>query len=182
MHSYGGVAGSGGAKGLRPRDTVTGKGIIALVYYAAFILDEGFSLVDTFGGGHAPWARLHKEIGSGGWMYPNDAPFEPGMLFYNDCSEEVQDENVSKLRIWSEAAAHTKMPYAAWKEIESSYLVCTLVNACPAKSVQEMFAEKIKGAGGRIEHLEASPSPFLSKPDEFAVFIRSCHKASKIDQ
>lgn len=60
MHSYGGVAGSGGAKGLRPQETSNGKGIIALVYYAAFALDEGCSLVDAFGGGHAPWARLHK--------------------------------------------------------------------------------------------------------------------------
>jgi len=182
MHSYGGVAGSGGAKGLRPQDTANGKGIIALVYYAAFVLDENSSLVDAFGGGHAPWARLYKEIGSAGWMYPNNNPFEPGTLFYNDCSEEVQDENVSKLRVWSEAAAHTEMPYAAWKEIESSYLVCTLDNACPAKPVQEMFAEKIRGVSGRVEYMEASHSPFLSKPGELAIFIRNCHKPSEIYQ
>jgi hypothetical protein len=30
-----------------------GKGIITLVYFAAFVLDEGFSLVDTFSGGYA---------------------------------------------------------------------------------------------------------------------------------
>lgn len=114
MHSYGGVAGSGGAKGLRLQETSNGKGIIALAYYAAFALDEGSSLVDAFGNGHAPRARLHKNIGSAGWMYPNNTPFEPGTLFYNDCSKEVQDENVSKLRVWSEAAAHTKMPYAVW--------------------------------------------------------------------
>ena len=176
MHSYGGVAGSGGAKGLRPQDTENGKGIIALAYFAAFILDEGSNLVDTFGGGHAPWARLHKDIGSAGWVYPNNTPFEPGTLFYNDCSGEVQDGNVSKLRVWSEAAAHTKMPYAAWKEIESSYLVCTLDNACPAQPVQGMFAEKIRGVSGRVEYLEASHSPFLSKPNELARFIHGCHK------
>jgi len=172
MHSYGGVAGSGGAKGLRPQETSSGNGIVALVYYAAFVLDEGCSLVDAFGGGHAPWARLHKDIGAAGWMYPDNPPFEPGTLFYNDCPEDVRDENSSKLRVWSEAAAHTKMPYAAWKEIKSSYLVCTLDNACPVQPVQEIFVEKIKGTSGRIEHLAASHSPFLSKPREVATFIR----------
>ena len=181
MHSYGGVAGSGGAKGLRPQETSNGKGIIALAYYAAFALDEGSSLVDAFGNGHAPWARLHKNIGSAGWLYPNNTSFEPGTLFYNDCSKEVQDEHVSKLRVWSEAAAHTKMPYAVWKEIESSYLVCTLDNACPAQPVQEMFAEKIRAVSGRVEYMEASHSPFLSKPAALATFIRGCHKPKIVD-
>ena len=46
----------------------------------------------------------------------------------------------------------------------------------------DMFAEMIRGVSGRVQYMEASHSPFLSKPEELAVFIRSCHKTLEIDQ
>ena len=72
------------------------------------------------------------------------------------------------------------MPYAAWKEIESSYLVCTLDIAYPAKPVQEVFAEKIRAVSGKVEYMEASHSPFLSKPVTLAAFTRGCYKPKTV--
>jgi hypothetical protein len=39
-----------------------------------------------------------------------------------------------------------------------------------------MFAGKLRGVSRRAEYLAASYSPFLSKPNELAMFIRGCYR------
>ena len=62
-HSYGGIPAGGGASGLSKK-TRTRKGekagVIGLVYMAAFIVPENSSLIETFGGTHAPYVTLDQ--------------------------------------------------------------------------------------------------------------------------
>jgi pimeloyl-ACP methyl ester carboxylesterase len=62
MHSYGGLPGSAAAKGYSKAERhKQGKdgGIIQMIYIAAFIIDEGVSVTDTYGGEVAPWVTVH---------------------------------------------------------------------------------------------------------------------------
>jgi pimeloyl-ACP methyl ester carboxylesterase len=62
MHSYGGVPGSAGAKGLRKEDRAKeGKkgGVVRLVFVTAFALDEGQTLADISKGSSNNWTELH---------------------------------------------------------------------------------------------------------------------------
>ena len=62
-HSYGGIPAGGAAYGLskyaREKDGRKG-GIVGLVYMSAFVVPEGLSLLDYFGGKHAPYLVRDK--------------------------------------------------------------------------------------------------------------------------
>lgn len=62
MHSYGGIPGSSGAKGLSKEDRAKeGKqgGVIAMVYMTALAVEEGVSMYDAASGNFAPWIKVH---------------------------------------------------------------------------------------------------------------------------
>lgn len=67
---------------------------------------------------------------------------------------------------------HAAYTYAAWKDVPSAYLYCTRDQAIPF-AVQKLMVEQTgKGYGIRTEILDASHSPFISKPEETALAIR----------
>ena len=174
MHSLGGYISTSACKGLRPEDQASGKGVIALAYITAFVPQEGHSLMARPGAKHAPWVRVKGEPGTQTFMCPDNPPYEPRETFYNDCTPETQDAALKELEInYSENICHSPCLYTAWKEIESNYLVCEIDNAIPL-ALQEMMSSQEGGKWKRVERIHAGHSPFLSKPEETAVFVRKC--------
>lgn len=68
----------------------------------------------------------------------------------------------------------SKVTYAPWMDVPSSYLICELDNALPP-AMQEGMVSAAKAVEpksfGHVERLEASHSPFLSRPKETAAFL-----------
>ena len=56
---------------------------------------------------------------------------------------------------------------AAWQSVPSTYVVCGRDNAIPPE-VQERMAAR----AGTVSHIDASHSPFLSRPDEVTAIIK----------
>lgn len=175
MHSLGGLIGSSACKGLRPEDQANGKGVIALAYLTAFAMHEGTSLLGSRPDAkHSPWIRLTGEPGTGVFMCPDNPPYETREVFYNDCAPDVQDAALKEIKWnYSENVRHSPCWYTAWKEIESNYLICEIDNAIPL-AAQEAMSGQEGGRWKRVERMHAGHSPFLSRPEETAVFVRKC--------
>jgi hypothetical protein len=65
VHSYGGLVASGAAEGmgLKERKVEDKKGgIIMILYFAAFIIPKGSTMLDALGGKLLPWCRLEVRI------------------------------------------------------------------------------------------------------------------------
>lgn len=95
------------------------------------------------------------------------------MRFYHDIDPDEAAYWSSQLQSFSSFALRTKTTYAAWRVIPVQYLLCTKDQALlPAH--QEAFVAAAKEAGAQIEvdRWDTSHSPFLSKPDETAEWIR----------
>jgi pimeloyl-ACP methyl ester carboxylesterase len=150
-HSYGGIAISEGAAG--------SPHAAALVYLCAFMLDAGQSLLDALGHQLPPWIALDAEAG-------RHIPGDPVAALYADCPPDVAERAAARLTHQSVAAIATPQSSAAWRELPSTYVVCTADAAVPPP-VQEAMAARAT----RAEHLDASHSPFLSRPEEVAGIV-----------
>lgn len=172
MHSYGGMVGTSAAEGLLPKDQLNGKGVVSLAYIAALVPDVGVSLSSAGGGVHPPWfRRIEADSGTGYSVFPDKPPWNPKDLFYYDCTPEVAGEAVEKLRLMSEGPSFSECIYAAWKEVDSYYLMTEDDRAFPLWAQEAMVSQQ----GGRwvtIEKIQAGHSPFLSRPEETAGFVR----------
>ena len=67
---------------------------------------------------------------------------------------------------------HSPCTYAAWKHVPSTYLCCRNNAAIPLTVQRMMVEETAKGFGINTETVDASHSPFYSKPDELTAAIR----------
>jgi pimeloyl-ACP methyl ester carboxylesterase len=154
-HSYGGVPITQAAAGRTDVDH--------LVYVCAFMLDKGVSLFDAAGGEPVPWWRLSED---GTWMVPDG----PERVFYNDCTPEVVAASVAQIQPQSLSACTQPLTAAAWETIPSTYIVADRDAGLP-QVVQEAMAD---GRAGRVRHVDAGHSPFLSKPAELAALVAEC--------
>lgn len=149
-HSYGGAV-------------ITGlTGIARLVYIAAFVPDTTESCA-SLGGPHAlvnAWVRPHP---SGGTFIPATYAYD---LFYGDCSPEQAADAARNLV--QEARGHGRgIPdRAAWKHIDSLYLVCAQDRALDP-TLQAQMAQRCT----RSVRLQASHSPYISMPEVVADHI-----------
>ncbi|RAL00748.1 alpha/beta hydrolase [Aspergillus ibericus CBS 121593] len=168
VHSYGGIPASEAVKGLdwdtRQRNGQTG-GVVHLFFCCSFIVPEGKSLLGAFGGNDLPWFNISEDQLE---VYPD----QPDEVFYNDMSEEDVRHAVSSLRPHSYRTYHSPCTYAAWKDVPSTYLYCVQDAAIPL-AVQKMMVEELAaGYPVRTDLIDASHSPFYSKPNEVALAIR----------
>lgn len=147
-HSYGGIAVSEGA-----------QDAAGLVYVCAFMLDVGEALLDALQHQLPDWIALDEAAGS---HIPRDAE----RALYADCTPDVAAAATARLTSQSVAAIATPQTAAAWKELPSTYVVCTQDAAVPP-AAQEAMAARAQ----TVEHLDASHSPFLSRPDEIAEIV-----------
>jgi pimeloyl-ACP methyl ester carboxylesterase len=115
--------------------------------------DAGESLL-SLTGGPAPWIREQAD----GRMLPDLAL--AAETFYGDCDPESQRASIERLRAMPPATFAEAVPQAAWREIASTYIVCTEDMAIPVEWQRDIFAPRAE----EVVELEASHSPFLSQP------------------
>lgn len=157
MHSYGGLVGSAAAQGYSKEELQKeNAGVIKMIFMTAFALDVGVSLMDALNNTPLPWFESANDKQWGA----TDA----SRIFYNDVDQQIATDLESKLDLHSKGTFLSKQNYAAWKHIDSLYIVCENDNAIP-KDAQVAMASQ---AGGRftIEYLAAGHSPFLSMPEQ----------------
>jgi pimeloyl-ACP methyl ester carboxylesterase len=151
-HSYGGAPATQGAAGA--------ENVAHIVYLTAFMLDEGESLFGLVGGVAPDWWQVADD---GESLMPGRAQ----EIFFNDVSDEVAADAVSRLAPQSMAAVKDPVTAVAWRDVPTTYVICELDQAIPVPA-QEMLA----GRAGTVHRLQTSHSPFLSQPDEVVAIIR----------
>ncbi|KIV77371.1 hypothetical protein PV11_09169 [Exophiala sideris] len=164
VHSYGGVVGGESVRGLdkvsRAKEGKEG-GITHLYYCCAFALPEGVSLMDALQQKNLPWFRVSED-------QQIVTAADPDKIFYNDVADP--DEDIAMLKTHSYQTFHSKVTYAGWKYVPSTYLLCEKDMAIPLHAQKAMVENS--GVQWRVDTLDASHSPFLSMPDEMANSIR----------
>jgi pimeloyl-ACP methyl ester carboxylesterase len=169
MHSYGGAVGTEAAKGLSKAERAKeGKkgGVVHLYYLCAFMLQEGQSLVSC--NEATPEMTLNAKAvdidadGRGTFA-------TPGATLYNDLLSEAQQYWASHLHHFTLKDNIEAITHATWKDIPSTYILCTQDQAIPIKR-QEYMVQKVQDAGVkvRVERWECAHSPFLSMPAKVA--------------
>lgn len=79
--------------------------------------------------------------------------------FLQDCEAEIQRRALDRLARQSLAVLEQPVRTAAWRHVDSTYLVCAQDLGTPPQRQRE-FAER----AGRVVELEAGHHPFLSQP------------------
>ncbi|WP_437813925.1 alpha/beta hydrolase [Sorangium sp. So ce1078] len=151
-HSYGGLP-------VTEVAARTGK-VAHLVYLCAFMLDAGESLLSAIGGQDPPWWVTSAD---GRTLLPEGARD----VFYNDCTDEVAAAAVAALLPQARASFTQPLSAAAWQELPSTYVICERDNAVPVFA-QEAMSRRAR----RVRRLDASHSPFLSRPDDVVALVR----------
>ena len=151
-HSYGGAV---------ITDAGAHPNVARLVYLTAFVLDAGESLMqnDLTGGEDM---KLGEAILFDGDVV-NVEPSRIVEFFYHDCAPDVAAEAATRLRPMSVAAMGGVPRAVAWRDVPSTYVVCTDDRAIPV-ALQRSCAARI----GEVVELPTSHSPFLSRPDDLA--------------
>ncbi|KAI9730000.1 MAG: hypothetical protein M1834_006198 [Cirrosporium novae-zelandiae] len=160
VHSYGGIPSSDACKGLGK--TEKKPGVVRLVYVSAFLLPEGVCLLDAMGGTPLPWLDIQ-----GDYAYVKT----PEKIFYNDLDEPTTRKWVSRLQHHSAAVFLSKVGYAAWKDLPTTYLLCENDATIPLPVQEQMVA-----AGNfTVERCSAGHMASLSQPKRVVETIRrSC--------
>ncbi|CAD0092217.1 unnamed protein product [Aureobasidium vineae] len=162
MHSYGGMVGSAAVQGYSKQEVPRGGGVIRMIYMAAFALEAGLSLMNALNDTPLPWWRSANEKQ---WQAANSS-----YIFYNDVDASLAEACTAQLDLQAKGCFKSKQTYAAWKYIDSTYIVCSRDNAIPKQAQVAMASQP----GGRftIEYLDAGHSPFLSVLHQTVEMIR----------
>jgi pimeloyl-ACP methyl ester carboxylesterase len=94
----------------------------------------------------------------------------PEDLFYNECSAEQKKELAKHVQSMSWKSFTSTVTYTAWRDIPTTYLHCENDRAIPI-AIQEALISATGGAF-KTERCDADHSPFQSKPELAARFIR----------
>ncbi|EON68822.1 hypothetical protein W97_08080 [Coniosporium apollinis CBS 100218] len=167
FHSYGGFPGNEAMRGLTKsaRSAADEKtGVVKLVHMCSFVAAEGKNLMDMLGGELPPWIRAEGDV-----LYPDTAEER----FYNDLPANAALGWTEKLKPHAKGTFHSRLTYAAWKDVENTYILCEKDNAIPLAAQEKMVHDaKLEGAVFEVERLDASHSPFLSMPERTAECIQ----------
>ena len=150
-HSYGGIAVSEGASG--------SADAVGLVYLCAFMLVPGESLLDALQHQLPDWISIDEAAGSHIAERTDD-------VLYADCDPGVAAAAGARLSRQSVAAIATPQTAAAWQSLPSTYLICDADRAVPPAAQEAMAAR-----AGTVRRVDASHSPFLSRPGEVAEVV-----------
>lgn len=162
MHSYGGMVGSEAVRGFSKDDVEGPGGVIRMIYMCSFALPEGTSLMDALNNIPPPWTVKVNEH--------QEKPINCHHTFYNDVSKEIAERMEAGLKYHASRTFQSKISYAAWKYIDSTYIICELDNALPGVAQEAMSGQD--GRWLKVERLQASHSPWLSMPEETAELVR----------
>lgn len=151
-HSYGGLSITEGLAGL--------SNVKGLIYLTAFMLDLGETLYAACGNQDPEW-----------WIRnPNGERLNaarPEEIFYNTCSPELAKSAAVQLRDQSLLSFNQPIKNVAWKEIDSTYIICEEDQAIPLFAQEAMSARAKK-----VVRIHSDHSPFLSAPKVLAQLIK----------
>jgi pimeloyl-ACP methyl ester carboxylesterase len=146
-HSYGGV----------PITCLRAEGVAHLVYLAAIMLDgEETALGELSSALPTALFEAMQPLADGSTVID---PSKAVALFYADCGPDDQQDAVANLRAQSMSAGFELPQRVSWREVPSTYVVCTEDKTVPPE-LQQRFAAR---ASRRLEW-PSSHSPFLSRP------------------
>jgi pimeloyl-ACP methyl ester carboxylesterase len=149
-HSYGGMVTAEAADGV--------GAVRQLVLIASYLPEPGQSLSSFAGDEPAPFLAVDPEAGTFAV-----APELALDTFLHDCPPDVAAESVRHLAAQSLSVTQHPVRAAAWKQVPSTYLLCTGDRGTPAHRQRE-FARRAT----RVVELDTGHHPFLARPDAVA--------------
>lgn len=152
-HSYGGIVTAEAAAGV--------DAVQHLLLVSSYLPEVGESL-SSFGT-EEPAPFLDIDPGGGTFTVRADAVAD---TFLQDCDVEVQRQALSRMARQSVAVLQQPVGATAWKELDSTYLVCAQDRGTPAER-QRTFARR----ASRVVELETGHHPFLSRPAAVADLV-----------
>ena len=151
-HSYGGLPITEGLAGA--------TNVKALIYLTAFVLDKDETLFAACGSVDPVWWRRNSD----NTRLTADNPIE---VFYNTTPETLALQAANRLRTHSLESFNQPIRNVAWREIDSTYIICEKDNAIPLFA-QEAMSQRCT----RAVRIDTDHSPFLSAPQELANLIK----------
>lgn len=146
-HSYGGIVIAEAAEGV--------ESVCHLVLISSYLPEVGESL-SSFGTEEpAPFLAVDPDRGT--FTVRTESLAE---TFLQDCSSELQQAARGKTAHQSLAVLEQGVSAAAWKDVPSTYLVCSQDRGTPAVR-QRAFAARAT----HVVELDAGHHPFLSQPE-----------------
>ena len=129
-----------------------------LVYLAAFVPDVGEGLSDCIPNlSEAPIVRAMTP-GEGDSLLID--PKKAAAIFYNDCDPELAEWAISQLGPQAAGCLVERTTRAAWRETESTYILCE-DDLALSEQIQERMAKRCT----RVARWPTSHSPMLSRPE-----------------
>ncbi len=151
-HSYGGMVITQAAAGR--------SDVVHLVYVCAFMPEEGESLF-MLTGGPAPWITVLED----GRTLPD--PEHAARVSYADCDPDTRTEAIRRRRAQVRDPFVEPVSAAAWREIPSTYVVCTEDESMPVEVQRGVFAPRAQ----HVVELASSHAPFFSQPEKLAELL-----------
>jgi pimeloyl-ACP methyl ester carboxylesterase len=151
-HSYGGTVITEAGAG-KPN-------VRQLIYITSVLPDLGQSLADAVGAGPAPW--VHPQ--SDGTAILRSEQLQE--LFFQDCDEDTFAEALIRATPQSLAAFGQPVRRVGWREVPSTFVVCTEDRAIPVAR-QRAHAAKATWSIDMV----CGHHPFLSQPEALAQII-----------
>jgi pimeloyl-ACP methyl ester carboxylesterase len=145
-HSYGGIVTAEAAVGV--------DAVRHLLLVSSYLPEVGQSL-SSFGG-EEPAPFLDIDPDGGTFSVRVDALAE---TFLQDCDSEIQRQAAEKTARQSLAVLEQPVQSVAWRQVDSTYLVCAQDRGTPAE-LQREFAARATS----VVELDAGHHPFLSQP------------------
>ncbi|OAG00818.1 alpha/beta-hydrolase [Paraphaeosphaeria sporulosa] len=169
-HSYGSVPANEAIKGLTRREReARGEqgGVVHYVFLSAFITPVGVSLMDALQNKDLPWFIVQEDK-------TLVRPDNPREIFYGDLSDDEAKKWEERLVPFSYQCYFGKTEFAAYREVESTFVFCTEDRAIPIQVQEGMVAaaEQQRAKFGRVVLEGSSHSPMLSRPGEVVEVIK----------
>lgn len=171
-HSYGGAVVTNAATG--------NANVVALVYVAAYALDEGESLVqaNTLGGGHTDLPdHLVLRPYPGAPEGDAEAYIDPAwfrQLFAGDLPRSEAAVLAASQRGAAASALFTPSGVPAWRTVPSWYLVASEDRTIPPEAERAMAAR----AGATTVEVRASHVVMMSRPDDVTRLVLDAVRAT----
>jgi len=167
-HSYGGIVTS---EAITPELYASNnggeKGVVSLVYLAAWLVQPGDALTDVIGK-YGFQCKVDLGQNDDGTVYAKNGPES----FYNDINEvdsgraeELAEANVT--HNWLGATG--KVTMAPWIDLPTTYVCTTKDLAIMLPLQQSMVKDAMDAPGAKelvIETIESAHCPFFSRPEE----------------
>lgn len=148
-HSYG---------GLPLTQAAAGPPAAHLVYLAAYLPEEGESLLSIHGHGD----RTDEDLSGTAPVVFDD----PRTTLFGDLPDEQAEEAVGRLVTQSRRSFQQRVTRAGWRAVPSTYVLCERDKALPPA-----LQERMSVRAGHVERLDTGHSPFLSAPAELAALL-----------